>query len=138
MFQFGKNASESRKMLQQVYGDDALSCSCILKWFWRFLECPKSVNVDPHSGLRISVFTSETIKKVRDLVTSDRWLTIRPLSDELDINKEAVRQSLTKDSGKCKVCTRFKPYCLWEEQKQMRLACKEIIDSQTLFPFSQT
>lgn len=122
-------------MLKQVYGEQALSRSRTFEWYGRFRDGRESVEDDAHTGRPISVRTPETIEKVRELVTSDRRLTIRILASELNIDKEVVRQILTQDLGKRKVCSRFVPHCLSDEQKQLRMdTCGELIDNADADP----
>ncbi|GLG95308.1 FLJ37770-like protein [Gryllus bimaculatus] len=79
--------------------------------------------------------TPETIEKVRELVTADRRLTIRMLDSELNIDKEVVRQILTQDLRKRKVCSRFVPHCLSDDQKQVQKdSCGELIDNADADP----
>lgn len=49
-FKLGKNASETRKILQQPYSGDPLSHSSILEWFRGFRDCRESLKDDPHTG----------------------------------------------------------------------------------------
>jgi hypothetical protein len=41
--------------------------------------------------------------------------------DELNINKETIRQILHEDLRKRKICAKFVPHSLRDEQKQRRL-----------------
>lgn len=58
-----------------------------------------SVEDDLDTWQQISVRTSETIEQIRDLVTSDRRLNIRLLSNILDIDKDVFRKCLFKTQG---------------------------------------
>ncbi|GBM66303.1 hypothetical protein AVEN_220065-1 [Araneus ventricosus] len=55
------------------------------------------------------------------MLQRDRRLTIRILSDELDIPQESVRKIVTPDLRKR--CSRFVPHHLTEEQKRQRIEC---------------
>lgn len=127
-FKLGKSATETYVMLKQVYGEQALSRSRTFEWYGRFRDGRESVEDVAHTGRPISVRTPETIEKVRKLVTADRRLSIRMLASELNIDKEVVRQILTQDLGKRKVCAKFVPHCLSDDQKQVRMdTCGELI-----------
>ena len=58
--------------------------------------------------------------KVRDLVHSDRRLTIREMSDELNLSFYAVQSILTEDLNMRRVSAKFIPKLLTDEQKQHR------------------
>lgn len=134
-FKLGKTAAETYEMLKQVYGEEALSRSRTFEWFKRFRDGRESVEDDPHTGRPQSVRTPEAIEKVRDMVKCDRRLTIRVLANELNMDKETVRRILTQDLGKRKICSRFVPHHLRDEQKQLRLdACGELIDNADADP----
>jgi hypothetical protein len=70
-------------MLQIVYGDEALSRSSAFEWFKDGLE---DLQDDPQSGRPSTSRNADTIVNVREMVTWDRWLTLRMMSDELNIN----------------------------------------------------
>jgi hypothetical protein len=56
------------------------------------------------------------------------WL--RTIEEELEINRETVLRIFVGDLGKGKICARFVPHCLTNEQKALRLqACQEFIRS---------
>ncbi|KFM57786.1 hypothetical protein X975_14595, partial [Stegodyphus mimosarum] len=129
-FKLGKSATETHAMLKEVYGEQALSRSRTFKWYGCLQDGRESVEDDTHTGKPISVCMPETIEKVRKLVTADWRRTIGMLASELNIDKEVVRQILTQDLGKRKVCSRFVPHCLSDDQKQVRMdTCGELIDN---------
>jgi hypothetical protein len=46
----GKNASETLKMLTEVYGADAMKNSSVFEWHKRFKECQVDVKDDERTG----------------------------------------------------------------------------------------
>lgn len=117
----GKNASETLKLMQQVYGDNCLSRTNVFVWDKRFLEGRESLEDDKHTGRPISVRTPEMIEKVRDFVTNDRNASLKMMEEALNIGKETIRTILREDLGKTKVCAKFVPHTLNEHQKSMRI-----------------
>jgi transposase len=126
--ELGKTPTETYKMLQTVCGDEALSRSSVLEWFKLFKDGFKDLQDDPRSGRPSTPRSADTIPNVRAMVTRDRRLTLRMMSDELNINKETVRQILHEDLRKRKICAKFVPHRLTDEQKERRLtSCQDFI-----------
>ena len=90
-FKTGKTVSETYKLLKTAFGDKCLSRSNVFVWFDRFKNGRKSVEDDPRPGRPSTSKTDENIVKVRDLVRSERRLTIREMSHELNLSVYAVQ-----------------------------------------------
>jgi len=72
--------------------------------------------------------TDENVESVRRLLTEDRRTTLQMIADHLNIGKETVRQIVTKELGKRKICMRFVPHALTIEQKQEYVAyCQDLL-----------
>ena len=65
--------------------------------------------------------TPEMIEKVRQMLAQDRRLTLRLIADELGINKDTAHIIVRDDLGKRKICSRFVPLKLTDEQKAKRM-----------------
>ena len=50
-FKLNKSATETHKLLQEVYGDTAVTNKTICKWFERFRDGQESLNDDEKSGV---------------------------------------------------------------------------------------
>ena len=88
----------------------------------------EDVEDDPKSGRPCTSTTDTNIKKVRQLVRSDRRVTIRVIANELGMDKETVRTILVDTLSVRKVCAKMVPSLLTEEQKAQRLnACRHIL-----------
>ena len=124
----GKTATETLKMLRDVYGDSFMSRTRVFKWHKRFVEGREDVEDDPKSGRPCTSTTDTNIEKVRQLFRSDRRLTIRVIANELGMDKEMVRTILVDTLGMRKVCAKMVPRLLTEKQKAQRLnACRHIL-----------
>ena len=124
----GKTATETLKMLRDVYGDSSMSRTRVFEWHKRFVEGREDVEDDPKSGRPCTSTTDTNIEKVRQLVRSDRRLTIRVIANEVGMDKETVRTILVDTLGMRKVCAKMVPRLLTEEQKAQRLnACRDIL-----------
>ena len=83
---------------------------------------------DAKPGRSCRVKTDANIEKVRELVRTDRRLTIRMMADQLGINKESVRSILVDNLGMRKVCAKMVRRLLLEDQKTRRLhVCQDIL-----------
>ena len=90
LVRLGKTPTETLKLLQEVYGDDAMSRTRLFEWHRRFKEGREEVEDDHWSGRPSTGRTDENVERVRQKVRSDRRLTVRIIADELGINSERV------------------------------------------------
>ena len=106
----GKTPTEAPKMLQEVYGDVAMSRTRrLFEWHRRFKEGREEVEDDHRSRRPSTSRTDENVKRVRQKMRSDRRLTVRIIADELGINSERVWRIITEDLGMRKICAKMVP-----------------------------
>ena len=123
-----KNSDETLKMLRDVYGDSSMSRTRVFEWHKRFVEGREDVEDDPKSGRPSTSTTDTNIEKVRQLVRSDRRLTIRVIDNEVGMDKKTVRTSLVDTLDMQKMCAKMVSRLLTEEQKAQRSnACRDIL-----------
>ena len=124
----GKTATETLKMLCDVYGDSSMSRTRVFEWHKQFVEGRKDVEDDPKSGRPCTSTTDTNIEKVPQLVRSDRRLTIRVIANEVGMDKKTVCTILVDTLDMQKVCAKMAPTLLTEQQKAQRLnACRDIL-----------
>ena len=63
-------------MLQEAYGDQAMSRARVFEWHRRFREGEEDVEDKPRSGRPPSLKTDENVEAVRQTVRWDRRLTV--------------------------------------------------------------
>ena len=69
-------------------------------------------------------------EKVRKIIAIDANFTVRMLAEELNSSYCTIYTILSEDLGKMKVCARFVPHQLNEDQKISRAEhCKDIIST---------
>ena len=90
----------------------------VFEWHKRFKSGREEVENDLKSERPSTTKTHENIMRVKQLVRSDRRLTVRMIADELGLNRESVRTILLHDLGMPKVCVKLVPKILSEDQKQ--------------------
>jgi hypothetical protein len=127
-FKLSKTPTENYEMLRTAHGDEALSCSSVLKWFKWYKEGHEALQDDQKSGHPSTSRNADTIANVREMVTRDRQWALKML-DELNINKEMIHQILHEDLWK-KISTKFIPNRLTDEQKQWGFtSCQDFIQT---------
>jgi len=75
------------------------------------------VQDDPSSGQPKTQRTDANVGRVRTLVLSDRRLGVRVIAEELNMNREPVRQIVTEDLGLRKISTKMVSRILTHDQK---------------------
>ncbi|RLU25678.1 hypothetical protein DMN91_001835 [Ooceraea biroi] len=125
----GYNATKTLAKLQQAYGDAALSRAQVFKWFKVFSEGRESVEDESRSGKPSTSRNDENVKRIRDLVRSDRRLTVRLIADELNLNHTTVHEILINELGMKKICAKMVPKILTPQQKENRKeVCRDLLE----------
>ena len=125
----GESATVTYEKLQRAYGETSLSRAQVFRWYKSFLEGRKQVEDESRTGRPSTSKTDHNVERVRSLVRSDRWLTLRMISSELNLNRFTVPQILTQDLGMRKVCSKMVPKNLTTELKASRKdACLDLLD----------
>ena len=115
--------------LQRAYGEHSLSRAQVFRWHKSFLEAREQVEHEPRAGRHSTSKTDDNVERVRSLVRSDRRLTLRMISSELNLNRFTVHQILTQDFYTRKVCAKMVPKNLTTEQKASRKdVCLDLLD----------
>jgi len=117
----GKSAIETLALLTVAYDEYAMKKSSVFEWHRQFMEGREDVQDDPRSGQPKTHRTVANVDRVRTLVLSDRRLGVRVIAEELNINRETVRQNVKEDMGMGKISTKMVPRILTHGQKQRRL-----------------
>ena len=112
----GESATVTYEELQRAYGENSLSRAQVFRWHKSFLEGQEQVEDEPHAGRQTSK-TDDNVERVRSLVRSDRRLTLRMITSELNLNRFTVHQILTHDLDMRIVCANMVPKNLTTEHK---------------------
>jgi len=105
----GKSASETLALLTVAYGEYSMKKSSVFEWHRWFKEGREDVQDDPRSGQPKTQRTDENVDRVGTLVHSDRRLDVRVIAEELNMNRETVRQIVKEDLGMRKISTKMVP-----------------------------
>ncbi|KAJ8948846.1 hypothetical protein NQ318_013498 [Aromia moschata] len=87
-----KSAAETIPMLKKAFGVDCLSDRQIFRWHKAFAEGREDVNNENRAGGPSTSSSDNNVKHVRDLLNTDRRLSVRLISETLDITKTVVHE----------------------------------------------
>ncbi|KAJ8955801.1 hypothetical protein NQ318_005342 [Aromia moschata] len=115
-----KSAAETIPMLKKAFGVDCLSDRQIFRWHKAFAERRKYVNDENRAGRPSTSSSDDNVKRVRDLLNTDRRLSVRLISETLDITKTIVHEIVSESLGMRKVYAKLVPKVLTDDQKARR------------------
>ena len=105
-------------MITEAYKEDSLSRAQVFWWFNEFKNGRESVKDMERSRRSSTSRVDEMVAKVKELLDSDRHLSLKMIADEVSVNKFTVHQIVTQDLMMRKVCAKLIPRVLTAEQKQ--------------------
>ena len=117
----GKTPPDALRTLQEVYGDETMSRSHVFEWHKQFKEGHKDVEDDSRSGRPSTSRTVHNVECVKQMVCGDRQLTVRMITDELEINRDSVWKIIAEDLGMRKICAKMMLKLLDDDQKERRV-----------------
>ena len=127
-FKPGKSVTETLQMVNAAYVDPALSRSHVFRWYGRFRDGREDIEDDPMSGRLTECRNDNKVEKISQLLLQKRYLSLRMLTDEVNIDNNTVRKVVVEDLRKRKICSPFIPHSLTPEQKDRRIAaCRDLI-----------
>ena len=103
LVRLGKSGNEIGEMIVQVYGDNAIKKIAVYKWMKHFSEGRDSVTDEERSGQPATSRMEENITKIYQIVRENRWLTVRIIAEQVNIDRETVRKILTEDQKQRRV-----------------------------------
>src|SRR5215475_1605402 len=125
----GKSIIETFEMLEIAFGEEAMCRTQTYEWWKRFKEGRTSVDTDPRSGRPSTSKTDDNVAKVRELIRSNRSLTVREVAEEVSISKTVCHEILTENLGMHRIAAKFVPRLLTGDQKQNRVdVSQELLD----------
>ena len=118
----GKDATETYQMLQEAFKEECISKSQCGRWHKAFKEGREEVTDEHRSGRPTTARTDENVQRVREVLSSDRRLSIQAIADTLNLSTFAVHGIVTADLQMIKVCAKFVQKVLTEVQKEVRVS----------------
>jgi len=117
----GKQLSQIHKELEVAEGSKALSLRTIYRWIEAFEEGENSIEDASRSGRPHEAVTQGTIAKIEELINEDPHMPIRRIEEEVGVSKERIGHILHDELGLHKVCAKWVPHVLTEENKKNRV-----------------
>jgi AraC-like DNA-binding protein len=114
----GMTATETYELLQQAFGETALSRSKTFEWYSRFKNGRTSIDDDPHTGRPSTARTNETVDRVNAVIRGNRRLTIREIADELNLSFGTCQTILTQDLGMRRMSAKLVPRLLTQDKTE--------------------
>ena len=115
-----KSATETFQLLTEAYSEGCMSRARVSEWHKRFSEDRESVKDGDRPGRPRTAVTDDNIEKVRDVVRKDGRVGVRAVAEEVNLDRESVRQILREKLNMRKVCAKMVPKLLSDGQKERR------------------
>jgi histone-lysine N-methyltransferase SETMAR len=120
-WKIGLTYNDSHARLVQAWGDQAPCDTTVLRWFHEFQRNNFSVEDAARPGRPRTSVNEQTIDAVRTIIENDPHSTYKQIEDILGIHSPAI-YSIIHDYLKLrKVCARWVPHQLTNDQKQWRI-----------------
>ena len=104
--------------LQKVYGNGALKYATVCKWVRRFNDGRESIENDPWVSRPVSVLMEKNVATVKTLIEEDARYNVQEIEELSGIHSFSVLKILCERLGLRKICARWVPHLLTDEQKQ--------------------
>ena len=102
----------------EVYGSDKACYETVRRWTQKFLIGTESVNNAAKSGRPVTVTDKTNVSKVKEIIESDGWHTIRDISKAVGISLSRVHFILKRILKVRKISARWIPHILTDDQKR--------------------
>ncbi len=123
----GDNSTSIHDDLKRVYGHDAPSYHTVADWAARFRDGRETIEDDQRSGRPVSTCTPENIERVRKLIEDDGRITVEDIATLVGISLGSAQTILKEHLQMRKLCARWVPHILTEEQKEERVEVAEYL-----------
>ncbi len=117
----GQSVQDITQQLAEACGDVSFKERTVRKWAARFHDGSSSTKDMVRSGRPTTAVVEDNYGKVEQLMEQDRRWTCAELSKELLISEKSVHRILTEQLKMRKICSRWVPHCLSDEQKRNRV-----------------
>ena len=107
--------------MQKVYGNDALKYATVCKWVRHFNDGRESIENDLRVHRLVSVLTEKNVATVKMLIEEDARYTVQEIEELSGIHSSSVLKILHERLELGKICMRWVPHLLTDEQKQSRV-----------------
>ena len=117
----GVSGTNIYSRMKNVYGTECLSRTAVFRWCSDFRHGRMSTADMPRPGQAHVVINQESIAAVNSLVRENHRITTREIADSLSVSKGTVHTMLHEHLQYSKVCAKWVPKHLTEDQKCLRM-----------------
>ena len=107
-------------MLQTAFRPSCMNRAWVFEWHKRLKEGRESVRYDERCGRCKEVRTPELIGQIKNFIDKDRRVSIETISAQFDVSVGIVHTIIREELKMRKICTKFVPRVLREDQKERR------------------
>ena len=101
-----------------LLGASCMNRAWVFEWHKRFKEGRESVRDDERCGRSKEVRTPELIGQIKNFMDKDCRVSIETISTQFDVSVGIVHTIIRKEMKMWKICTKFVPRVLREDQKE--------------------
>ena len=120
-----KNATEMYGMFQTTFGASCMDWASVFEWHKRFKEGRES---EGWCGRSKEVNTLELIVLIHEILYLDSRVSIETMSAEFDVSVGTIHTIIREELKMRKICTKFVPRVLREDQKERRHDSREMVE----------
>lgn len=127
-FKVGLSRVRSLERLRNAFGDSSPSQATVYRWFREFQRGRGSLVDEERVGRPVTAATDENVLAVEQMLSEDNRVTYVQMQATLKIGSAAVKTILHEKLNVKKLCSRWIPHHLTNEQKQTRVKwCQEML-----------
>lgn len=93
-YNLGMNASKTHETLRDAFGEYAMSRTQVYTWFSKFKNGVMSTEDAKRTGRPTTIKTDTNLNRVKELIRSDNSLSVREISEKLNISLGSVQRIL--------------------------------------------
>lgn len=116
-----RNTVQAKAWLDKYYPDSAPSKATVERWFADFKRGRTNLNDEQHTGRPNEAVTPEFVKKVHQIVVSNRKVKLQEIADTLKLSKGSVFTIIHEHLLMKKLFAKWVPRSLTFDQKQQRI-----------------
>lgn len=127
-FKCNLTAQQSIARLETAFGDEAPCKTTVYSWFAEFKRGRINLSDESRDGRPSTAVTNKNIDAVRRMIETDRHVTYHEIRASLEIGMSQIQSILHKHLGVRKLCSRWIPHNLTEDQKTDRVTwCRAML-----------
>jgi histone-lysine N-methyltransferase SETMAR len=106
----GKPFTETFEILKTAFANEALGRTQTYEWWKYFKDGRTSIDDDPCSSRPSISKTDEIVAKAKEVIRSNRRLTVREVAEVVSISKTVCHEILTQNLGISRIAAKYVPH----------------------------